>query len=30
VVIGICGLVLDQALLLLRHRVVYWQREAAS
>jgi len=29
IVIGICGLVLDQALLLLRHRVVYWQREAA-
>ncbi|MEA2947890.1 MAG: NitT/TauT family transport system permease protein [Alphaproteobacteria bacterium] len=29
VVIGICGLVLDQALLLLRDRVVYWQREAA-
>jgi NitT/TauT family transport system permease protein len=27
IVIGICGLVLDQALLLLRHRVVYWQRE---
>jgi NitT/TauT family transport system permease protein len=29
IVIGICGLVLDQAMLLLRHRVVYWQREAA-
>jgi NitT/TauT family transport system permease protein len=29
IVIGICGLVLDQALLLLRHRAVYWQREAA-
>jgi NitT/TauT family transport system permease protein len=27
IVIGICGLVLDQALLVLRHRVVYWQRE---
>jgi NitT/TauT family transport system permease protein len=27
IVIGICGLVLDQALLILRHRVVYWQRE---
>jgi NitT/TauT family transport system permease protein len=27
VVIGICGLVLDQALLALRHRLVYWQRE---
>jgi NitT/TauT family transport system permease protein len=26
-VIGICGLVLDQGLLLLRRRVVYWQRE---
>src|SRR5712671_2810044 len=30
VVIGVCGLVLDQAMLLLRHRVVYWQREAAA
>ncbi len=29
VVIGICGLALDQALLLLRRRAVYWQREAA-
>jgi NitT/TauT family transport system permease protein len=29
IVIGICGLVLDQGMLLLRHRVVYWQREAA-
>ena len=29
IVIGICGLVLDQALLLLRRYVVYWQREAA-
>jgi NitT/TauT family transport system permease protein len=28
VVIGICGLALDQALLLLRRRAVYWQREA--
>jgi NitT/TauT family transport system permease protein len=27
IVIGICGLALDQALLVLRHRVVYWQRE---
>jgi NitT/TauT family transport system permease protein len=27
IVIGICGLVLDQALLLLRRRAVYWQRE---
>jgi NitT/TauT family transport system permease protein len=27
IVIGICGLVLDQGLLLLRHRLVYWQRE---
>jgi NitT/TauT family transport system permease protein len=27
IVIGICGLVLDQALLALRHRAVYWQRE---
>jgi NitT/TauT family transport system permease protein len=29
IVIGICGLVLDQALLLLRRRAVYWQREGA-
>jgi NitT/TauT family transport system permease protein len=29
IVIGLCGLVLDQAMLLMRHRVVYWQREAA-
>jgi len=29
VVIGICGLALDQALLLVRRRAVYWQREAA-
>ena len=29
IVIGICGLVLDQGLLLLRHRLVYWQREGA-
>src|SRR5215510_5221603 len=29
IVIGLCGLVLDQALLLLRHRAVYWQREEA-
>jgi len=28
-VLGVCGLVLDQAMLLARHRVVYWQREAA-
>jgi NitT/TauT family transport system permease protein len=27
IVIGVCGLVLDQALLLLRQRAVYWQRE---
>jgi NitT/TauT family transport system permease protein len=27
VVIGICGLVLDQALLVSRQRLVYWQRE---
>jgi NitT/TauT family transport system permease protein len=27
IVIGICGLVLDQALLLLRRRAVYWQRD---
>ena len=29
IVIGICGLVLDQALLLLRHRAVYWQRDGS-
>jgi ABC-type nitrate/sulfonate/bicarbonate transport system permease component len=29
IVIGTCGLVLDQALLLLRRRAVYWQREGA-
>jgi ABC-type nitrate/sulfonate/bicarbonate transport system permease component len=29
IVIGLCGLVLDQALLLLRRRAVYWQREPA-
>ncbi len=29
VTIGICGFALDQGLLLLRRRVVYWQREAA-
>jgi ABC-type nitrate/sulfonate/bicarbonate transport system permease component len=28
-VIGICGLLLDQALLLLRRHAVYWQREEA-
>ncbi len=27
-VIGVCGFVLDQALLLARRRIVYWQREA--
>jgi NitT/TauT family transport system permease protein len=27
IVIGICGLVLDQALLVLRRRLVYWQHE---
>ena len=27
--IGVCGFVLDQGLLLVRRRVVYWQREAA-
>jgi NitT/TauT family transport system permease protein len=27
VVIGLCGLALDQAMLLLRHRLVYWERE---
>jgi ABC-type nitrate/sulfonate/bicarbonate transport system permease component len=30
IVIGLCGLVLDQALLWLRHRAVYWQREGAG
>ena len=30
IVIGICGLALDQALLLLRHHMVYWQREPAT
>jgi NitT/TauT family transport system permease protein len=29
IVIGICGLLLDQALLLVRRRAIYWQREAA-
>jgi len=29
IVIGICGLLLDQALLLVRRHAVYWQREAA-
>ncbi len=29
VTIGVCGFALDQALLLVRRRVVYWQREAA-
>jgi NitT/TauT family transport system permease protein len=29
IVIGICGLLLDQGLLLVRRRAVYWQREAA-
>jgi NitT/TauT family transport system permease protein len=29
IVIGACGFALDQGLLLLRRRVVYWQREAA-
>jgi ABC-type nitrate/sulfonate/bicarbonate transport system permease component len=29
IVIGLCGLVLDQALLLVRRRAVYWQREMA-
>lgn len=29
IVIGLCGLALDQAMLLLRRRAVYWQREAA-
>jgi NitT/TauT family transport system permease protein len=28
-VIGVCGFVFDQALLLVRRRAVYWQREAA-
>jgi ABC-type nitrate/sulfonate/bicarbonate transport system permease component len=27
-VIGICGFTLDRCLLLLRHHLVYWQREA--
>ena len=27
VTIGVCGFALDQALLMLRRRVVYWQRE---
>jgi ABC-type nitrate/sulfonate/bicarbonate transport system permease component len=27
IVIGICGLALDQSLLWLRHRFVHWQRE---
>ncbi|MFL6798004.1 MAG: ABC transporter permease [Xanthobacteraceae bacterium] len=30
VVIALCGLALDQTLLLLRHRLVYWQRESAA
>jgi NitT/TauT family transport system permease protein len=30
IVIGICGLALDQGLLLLRHHMVYWQREPAT
>ena len=29
IVIGICGLALDQALLLLRHSAIHWQREEA-
>jgi NitT/TauT family transport system permease protein len=29
IVIGICGLLLDQGLLLVRRRVVHWQREGA-
>jgi NitT/TauT family transport system permease protein len=29
IVIGICGFALDQGLLLLRRRMVYWQRETA-
>ena len=29
IVIGLCGLALDQVLLLLRHTAVYWQREEA-
>ena len=29
IVIGICGLALDQALLLLRRRAVYWEREGS-
>lgn len=28
VVIGVCGFLLDQALLLVRRRAIYWQREA--
>ena len=28
-VIGVCGFVLDQGLLLVRRRAIYWQREAA-
>src|ERR1043165_9733935 len=27
-VIGVCGFILDRCLLLMRHRLVYWQREA--
>jgi NitT/TauT family transport system permease protein len=30
IVIGICGLLLDQGLLLLRRHAVYWQREPAT
>jgi NitT/TauT family transport system permease protein len=30
VVIGVCGYALDQILLLLRRRIVHWQREAAG
>jgi NitT/TauT family transport system permease protein len=30
VVIGICGLLLDQGLLLLRRHAIYWQREPAT
>jgi NitT/TauT family transport system permease protein len=30
IVIGICGLALDQTLLLLRRHLVYWQREPAT
>jgi ABC-type nitrate/sulfonate/bicarbonate transport system permease component len=29
VTIGVAGFALDQGLLLVRRRVVYWQREAA-